>query len=167
MGGTNCPFRSLLHVGRTNGVRVGASVRTRRMMTTRVQSAVWLALVVLSLVVVGCQWGIGARVTPTPIPPATPLPPLPPAAVDRDSKIIDGYLRVQYIPCEPTGAAYVAPIILTDLRSGSFILLNRNGTVKSSGTPRYTSEEGKAALEAALKDDSMVKQIVARPNCVE
>ena len=135
-------------------------------MTTRVMATVWLALVVLLFVVVGCQWGIGARAAPTPRPPATPMPALPSTeARDHNEKVIDGYLRVQYIPCEPTGAAYVAPIILTDLRSGSFILLNRNGTVKTSSKPRYTSDAGKTALEAVLKDASLVEQIVARPMC--
>ena len=134
-------------------------------MTLRVKAVVWLALVVVSLAVVGCQWGVGVQPSAPPLPPPPPQPST--EARDHNEKVIDGYLHVQYIPCEPTGAAYVAPIILTDLRSRSFILLNRNGTVKSSGTPRYTSEEVKAALEAALKDDSIVKQIVARPNGVE
>ena len=132
-------------------------------MTLRVKAAVWLALVVLSLVVVGCQWGVGARAAAPPPPPPPPQPST--EARDHNEKVIDGYLHVQYIPCEPTGAAYVAPIILMDLRSRSFILLNRNGTVKTNSKPRYTSEEGKAALEAALDDDSIVKQIVARPTC--
>ena len=35
----------------------------------------------------------------------------------------------------------------------------------SSRTPRYTSEEGKAALEAALNDSSVMEQVVARPTC--
>ena len=136
------------------------------MVTIRVQSAVWLAVVLMALVVVGCELGSGVQPAATPHPPATPMPPLPPTeARDHNEKIIDGYLRVQYIPCEPTGAAYVAPIILTDLRSGSYILLNRNGTVMSSRKPSYKSEEGKAALEAALRDRKVVEQIVARPSC--
>ena len=133
------------------------------MMTTRVKAAVWLALVVLSLMVVGCQWGIGARVAPT------PRPPLPPTPAASDQKVIDGYLQVRYAQCPrwPSQVDSVAPIILTDLRSGSTVFLNRNGTLQTRPKPKYESEQGKATLEAALKDDSLVKQIVARPSCEE
>ena len=145
-------------------------------MTIRVTVAAWLAVVILLLMLVGCQWGIGAQVAPTPIPPATPMPPvtpLPPSAsgageVSSDEKLIDGYLHVWYIPCPqdpPPPFEWVAPIVLTDLRSGSHVYLNYNGTPKSRPKPRYESEEGQAVLEAALKDDSIVKQIVARPAC--
>ena len=140
-------------------------------------------MVALALVAIGCQWGIGAQVAPTPIPPATPLPPLPPSAATLTpfqeklqttprkvelTKVVDGYLHVRYLPpCEivPSPAEWVAPIILTDLRYGSILHLNGDGTVKVSPEPRYASEEAKAALEAVLKDDSVVKQIVARPEC--
>ena len=87
-------------------------------------------------------------------------------ATDDDQKIIDGYLHVRYTPpCVHTIGDSVAPIILTDLRSGSYILLNRNGTVKSPSKPQYKSEQGKATLEAVLKDSSLMKQVVARPAC--
>ena len=150
------------------------------MMTTRVKAAVWLALVVLSLVVVGCQWGIGARVAPTPQPPATPLSPVPPSVTTPTpfekklqttprktelTKLIDGYLHARYLPpCEivPSPGEWVASIILTDLRSGSIVYLNRDGTVKFTD---YRTDEGKATLETALEDSSVVEQIVARPEC--
>ena len=133
---------------------------TVNMTTIRVISSTWLLLLLVPLVIAGCQLGFGAKPTTPPLPP-TPSK----AATDHNSKIIDGYLHVRYIPCETTGAAYVAPIVLTDLRSESYILLNRNGTVKASRKPRDTPDAGKAALEAVLKDSALVKQIVARPAC--
>ena len=132
------------------------------MSVTRVTASACIILALLSLMMVGCLPSFGAK-------PTTPsLPPTPSqATTDHNSKVIDGYLFVRYIPCETTGAAYVAPIILTDLRSESYILLNRNGTVKASRKPRDTPDAGKAALEAALQDSALVKQIVARPACPE
>ena len=82
--------------------------------------------------------------------------------------MIDGYLYARYLPpCEivPSPAEWVAPIILTDLRSGSVVYLNGNGTLRETPQPEYVTEEGKVALEAALKDRSIIKQIAARPKC--
>ena len=79
--------------------------------------------------------------------------------------MIDGYLHARYLPpCEivPSPAEWVASIILTDLRSGSIAYLNRDGTVKFTD---YRTEDGKAALEAVLAEDSVMKQIVERPEC--
>ena len=81
------------------------------------------------------------------------------------TKLIDGYLHARYLPpCEivPSPAEWVASIILTDLRSGSIVYLNRDGTVKFTD---YRTDEGKATLETALEDSSVVEQIVARPEC--
>jgi len=86
------------------------------------------------------------------------------------TKVIDGYLHVQYLPpCEivPSPAEWVAPMKLTDLHSGSYVYLNRDGTAKASPKPVYLTEQGKATLEAALKDSSVVEQIVDRPECPE
>ena len=87
------------------------TVQLRRM---RVEG--WLVIVILPLMVIGCQLGIGARVAPTPVLPATPLPlatPLPPSANTPTpfetrlqttprktelTKVIDGYLHVRYLP---------------------------------------------------------------------
>ena len=79
--------------------------------------------------------------------------------------MIDGYLHVRYLPpCEivPSPAEWVAAIVLTDLRSGSIVYLNHDGTVKFTD---YKAEEGKVTLEAALEDSSVVEQVVARPEC--
>ena len=121
------------------------------MTATRVTPAALIILVLLPLMIIGCQLGLGAQ------PPALPAPDM--GATDSDQKIIDGYLQVRYTPpCEriPRPAEWVAPIILTDLRSGSYILLNRNGTVKTRSKPQYKLAQGKATLEAVLKDSSVM-----------
>ncbi len=129
---------------------------------TRVPSAARIILPLLPLMIIGCQLGFGAQ--PAPMHP--PLPAPPPAM--GQTKVIDGYLEVWYKPCErgPSPFDWVAPMKLTDLRSGSVIYLNTNGTVKARPKPRYKTEEGKATLEAVLEDSSLIKQVVARPECV-
>ena len=142
------------------------------MMPLRLTSFTRIILALLPLMIIGCQVGIGSQLAPTLHPPPAPtLPASPPtSATDHNSKLIDGYLHVRYIPpCElrSAPAEWVAPIALTDLRSGSVIHLNRDGTLKNKPKPDYNTEEGKVALEAALKDGSLVKQIIARPACPE
>ena len=86
----------------------------------------------------------------------------------NNTKIIDGNLHVWYIPCPPIPpASWVAAMVLSDLRSGSFVYLNRDGTVKESPEPVFLTEEGKVTLEAALKDSAVMEQVVARPECPE
>ena len=171
--------------------------RRRKSGTTAVG---WLLVVILPLMMVGCQLGIGARGAPTPVPPATPLPPetpLPPVAqftpvesltpsaplppptptlgqrkspvgpvTQNNTKIIDGKLHVWYIPCPPAPpATWMAAMVLSDLRSGSFVYLNRDGTAKARPEPVYLTAEGQARLEAALEDSSVLEQIVLRPEC--
>ena len=155
-------------------------------MTTRERSAVWLVMALLPLMMVGCQLGFGARPAATPIPPATPLPALPPSpstptpfektlqstgmrSMEKE-KVLDGNLHVRYLPpCEivRSPALWVASIILTDLRSGSIVHLNRDGTLRENPKPYYKTEEGKATLESVLKDSSIMEQVVARPECPE
>ncbi|MXY47263.1 MAG: hypothetical protein F4Y44_09840 [Chloroflexi bacterium] len=83
------------------------------------------------------------------------------------TKVIDGYLEVWYKPCErgPSPIDWGAPMKLTDLRSESVIYLNTNGTVKARPKPRYKTAEGRTTLEAALKDSSIMEQVVALPQC--
>ena len=125
----------------------------------------------------GCTYACLACYT---APPATPLPPSAntptpfeeklqsaPRSMEL-TKVIDGYLYVRYFPpCALRGAPaiWVAPIELTDLRSRSVVHLNGNGTLKASPKPDYKTDEGRARLEAALEDSSVVEQIVARPEC--
>ncbi len=123
-----------------------------------------MLLALLPLITINCQLGLGAQ------PAAPPAPPPLPTPTASDQKTIDGYLHVNYIPtCALSSVPFhwVAPIRLTDLRSGSVIYLNRNGTAMDTPKPDYKTGEGKAVLEAALMDNAIVEQIVARPECPE
>ena len=140
-----------------------------------------MILALLPLVIVGCQLGSGvqpaATPRPPPPPPFLPAPPPTPTLEERkvqtgleignNTKVIDGYLHVWYIPCGNLPATWVAPLSVTDLYSHSKIYLNRDGTVKSSPKPDYKSEEGRARLEAALKDSSVMEQVLTFPECPE
>ena len=71
------------------------------MTTIRVISSTWLILVLVPLMIIGCQLGIGAQPAPTPLPPATPLPPntpiQPPTAVPRAiQRSVPGITQVDY-----------------------------------------------------------------------
>ena len=121
-----------------------------------------MILALLPLMIIGCQIEFGAQPVPMPPPPPTPAA--------SDQKLVEGYLHVEYIPpcaLRSAPAEWVAPIRLTDLRSGSVVYLNRNGTLREGPKPDYKTEEGKAALEAALNDSSVMEQVVARPSCAE
>ena len=130
------------------------------MITMRQTSSKWLILALLPLMIIGCQMGIGAY---SATPPSTPQP--PPMG---QTKVIDGFLEVWYKPCErgPSPFDWVSPLTLTDIRSGSVVYLNSNGTVKTRPKPKYKTEEGRAALEAVLGNGELMKQVVARPACV-
>ena len=134
-------------------------------------AVVRLVLLLLPLMTIGCQLGLGAQPAPTPIPPAIPTlegrvqtgP-----EIGNNTKVIEGNLHVWYIPCPQNPDPpfeWVAPISVTDLNDGSKVYLNRDGTLKSSPKPEYKTEEGRTRLEAALKDSSIMEQVVARPEC--
>lgn len=162
------------------------------MTAIRMSPLVRIILLLLPLMMVGCQLGVGTQPAPTPTLPATPLPPntpMPPATphplplstptleerrvqtgpkIGNNTKVLDGYLHVWYVPCPQNPSPpiiWVSPIILTDLRSGSVVYLSRNGTVNSRLKPEYKTEEGRTTMEAALKDSSIMEQVVARPQC--
>ena len=133
-----------------------------------------LLLALLPLMIIGCQLGIGVgdAATPHPLPPPTPT--LEERRVQtgpeigNNTKVIDGYLHVWYIPCPRYPSppiTWVAPISVTDLQDGSNVYLNRDGTLRASPKPKYKSEEDRIRLEAALNDSSVMKQVVARPSC--
>ena len=133
-----------------------------------------LIMLLLPLMLLGCQLGLGAQPAPNPILPPTPT--LEERRVQtgpeigNNTKVIEGNLHVWYIPCPQDPSPpfeWVAPISVTDLNDGSKVYLNRDGTLKASPKPNYKTEEGRTRLEAALKDDAIIKQIVARPECSE
>ena len=72
-----------------------------------------------------------------------------------------------HIPtCQPVPpATWVAPVILTDLRSGSNLHLNRNGSVRDSPAPDYRSDEGRERLAEILGDSSLMELILAPMEC--
>lgn len=138
----------------------------------RMASTARLLLPLLPLIIAGCQLGLGARPAPAPTPVPPPLLTIREGhaqtgwEIGNNTKVIDGVLHVWYIPCEPIPAEWVAPIILTDLSSGSYVYLNQDGTVKTDPGPDYKTEEGQATLEAVSKDSSLMEQVLAVPECV-
>ena len=144
------------------------------------QIATFLTASLLLLAVVACA---EPPPPPTPIPPATPLPAptVPPAPTPTDeqrriqtpmnfgsnTRIVNGDLHVWHIPtCPPVPpATWVAPVILTDLRSGSNLHLNRDGSVRDSPAPNYRSGEGRKRLTEALADSSLMELILAPMEC--
>ena len=68
--------------------------------------------------------------------------------------------------CPPVPpATWVASIILTDLRSGSHLYLNRDGSVRTSPAPDYRSDEGRERFAEALEDSSLMELILAPMEC--
>ena len=72
-----------------------------------------------------------------------------------------------HIPtCPPVPpATWVAPVILTDLRSGSNLHLNRDGSVLDSPAPNYLSDEGRKRLAEVLDDSELMELILAPMEC--
>ena len=62
-------------------------------------------------------------------------------------------------------ATFVAPVILTDLRSGSHLYLNRDGSVRDSQAPDYRSDAGRERFAEALDDSSLMELILAPMKC--
>ena len=159
-----------LAVKRKNGSRTEEKCGAVNMITIRVTATASLAFLLLPMMIIGCQFGFGAQPAPTPVPP--PLPVVKEGHVQtgwqigNNTKVIDGVLHVWYIPCEPVPAEWVAPIRLTDLRSGSYIYLNGDGTVNTKPDPDYKTKEGQIALESALKDSSLMEQVLTIPECM-
>ncbi|MCY4653988.1 MAG: hypothetical protein OXC95_12595 [Dehalococcoidia bacterium] len=134
----------------------------------------------LLVAVIAC---VETRVPSTPIPPATPAPAptVPPAPTPTDeqrriqtptnfgtnTRVVDGDIHVWHIPtCPPVPpATWVAPVILTDLRSGSNLHLNRDGSILDSPAPDYRSDGGRERFTEVLKDSSLMELILAPMEC--
>ena len=109
--------------------------------------------------------------------PAAPPPAPTPSDQEREvqtptdfgnnTRVVDGDMHVWYVPtCPPVPpATFVAPIILTDLRSGSHLYLDRDGSVRTSPEPDYRSEEGRERFEEVLADDALMELILTFPEC--
>ena len=134
----------------------------------------------LSLAIAACA---DTPASSTPIPPATPapaptpaLPPTPtqeerriqtPTDFGSNTRIVAGDIHVWHAPtCPPVPpATWVASIILTDLRSGSHLYLNRDGSVRDSPAPDYRSDEGRKRFAEALEDSLLMELILAPMEC--
>lgn len=107
--------------------------------------------------------------TPGVAPPA-PTPTLEERAVQTptdfgyNTRVVDGDIHVWHAPhCPPVPpATFVAPIILTDLRSYSYLHLKRDGTVTAS---EYRDEEGRERFAEVLEDSDLMKLIFAPFEC--
>lgn len=90
-----------------------------------------------------------------------------PTDFGNNTRVVDGDMHVWYVPtCPPVPpATFVAPIILTDLRSGSHLYLDRDGSVRTSPEPDYRSEEGRERFEEVLADDALMELILTFPEC--
>ena len=113
--------------------------------------------------------------TPTSVPIPTSVPALEgkvvqtPADTGYNTRVVDGDIHVWHAPDCPriNSAEWVAPIILTDLRSGSYLYLNQDGTVSTSPEPDYRSDEGRERFAEVLEDGSLMELIIAPFECPE
>ena len=116
-----------------------------------------------------------ATATPAPKrpPPSPPTPTLEerriqtPTDYGYNTRVVDGDIHVWHVPhCRPVPpATFVASVILTDLRSGSHLYLNRDGSVRTSPRPDYRSDEGQGRFAAVLEDSSLMELILTPVEC--
>ena len=129
--------------------------------------AVVLATSLLPLTVSGCGEA------PPPRPPTPPTPTLEerrvqtPTDFGYNTRVVDGDIHVWHAPhCRPVPPAeFVASVVLTDLRSGSHLYLNRDGSVRTSPPPDYRTDEGRKRLTEVLADRSLMEVILTPLEC--
>ena len=120
--------------------------------------------------------GTGTAVAEQPTAQRPPLPRTPiqeerevqtPTDYGNNTRVVDGDIHVWYVPtCPPVPpATWVASIILTDLRSGSHLYLNRDGSVRISPRPDYRTEEGRERFAEVLEDSSLMELMLTFPEC--
>ena len=141
------------------------------MTTIRPKSATWIILALLPLMIIGCQLGSEPQPAPRPLPPPTPTLEerriQTPTDFGGNTRVVDGDIHVWHVPrCPPVPpATWVASIILTDLRSGSHLYLNGDGSVRDSPAPDYRSDEGRKRFTQVLGDGSLMELILAPMEC--
>ena len=133
---------------------------------------VWLAVNLILLASLACA---ETTVSPTPTWPPLPAPPptfaaggvQTPTDFGYNTRVIDGDIHVWHAPhCPPVPPAeFVAKVILTDLRSGSQLYLNGDGSVRTSPQPDYRSDEGQERLSTVLDDSSLIELILTPFDC--
>ena len=148
---------------------------------TKLGAAIWLAISLALISIFACAETPVALTPPTATAtpdsfarhPTAPTPTLEerrnqtPTDFGYNTRVVDGDLHVWHVPhCPPVPpATFVAPVIVTDLRSGSQVHLNRDGSVKSSPPPDYRNAEAQDRLSTMLADFSMMGRILAPFEC--
>lgn len=125
-------------------------------MTTRVIATAWVGVLLL-LVMVGCELGLGAQAPEDRVVPGA----------QPHTKIVDGYLHVAHSPCPPSMVAPPAAITVTDLYSRSVIYLNGDGSVSATQKPDFKTQKGRERLLKAIADRSTLSLIRKLPKCPE
>ena len=137
----------------------------------RAKSVARIILALLPLMIIGCQLGSEPQPAPRPLPPPTPTLEerriQTPTDFGDNTRVVDGDIHVWHVPrCPPVPpATWVASIILTDLRSGSHLYLNGDGSVRDSPAPDYRSDEGRKRFTQVLEDSSLMELILAPMEC--
>ena len=141
-----------------------------------------LGVSLMLLTAIGCAQ---TPVSPTPVDTGVPVPavrsrPLPPPTPTLEerrvqtptdygynTRVVDEDIHVWHRPhCRPVPpATFVASIILTDLRSGSHLYLNRDGSVRTSPSPDYRTDEGRERFAEVLEDSSLMELILTPFEC--
>ena len=148
---------------------------------TKFGIVVWLAVNLSLLTVLACAETpvsstpatATATLAPTRQPPLPPTPTLEerrvqtPTDFGYNTRVVDGDIHVWHAPhCRPVPPAIVvASVILTDLRSGSHVYLNRDGSVRTSPRPDYRSDEGRERFSAVLEDSPLMELILTPFEC--
>ena len=131
----------------------------------------WIAVVLAASLLLLTVSGCGE--TPPPRPPPPPTPTLEerrvqtPTDFGYNTRVVDGDIHVWHAPhCRPVPPAeFVASVVLTDLRSGSHLYLNRDGSVRTSPPPDYRTDEGRERLTKVLEDRSLLELILTPFEC--
>ena len=161
-------------------------------MTTRIGTTTSLVVSLFLLAVIACaetpaspapaRTDAAVEVQPSPEPTSSavkrpPPPPPTPTLEERriqtptdfgyNTRVVDRDIHVWHRPhCPPVPpATFVASVILTDLRSGSHLYLNRDGSVRTSPRPDYRSDEGRERFAAVLEDSSLMELILTPFEC--
>ncbi len=138
-------------------------------MVSRIMLGIAAALVgsLMLLTVVSCAASSTPTAPPAPTPTDEERKVQTPTDFGYNTRVVDGDMHVWYVPtCPPVPpATFVASIILTDLRSGSHLYLDRDGSVRTSPEPDYRSEEGRERFEEVLADDALMELILTFPEC--
>ena len=131
----------------------------------------WIAVVLAASLLVLTVSGCGEPPPPRPPPPPTPTLDerrvQTPTDFGYNTRVVDGDIHVWHAPhCRPVPPAeFVATVILTDLRSGSRLYLNRDGSVRASPPPDYRTGEGRERLTDVLADRGLMEDILTRFEC--